>query len=279
VRAVLALALVACGASSPKTPTTTTTTPAGPTDYPPANFEPPTSGLAVAIAAHAVIDDVGNRILVRTGNGIDILALDSGKKLGRVDLGWAGELWPAGPYVLAMRVTNALAIEVTLVDPKASKVVATCSGPVAVPAGASLSAVDEFTTHTGVTYVKWQTTPTWTGRPSGAAVPDEPSTVPNDAVQAMFSCGLFAIHTTAAGCTLDVASYQDAGLDSCETRSMPWKRYLPSPIGKLALRIDRASEQKGGLYVDTDTLVVSELGGSDLWKLPIVTRSVEPPPP
>ncbi|HUS32589.1 MAG TPA: hypothetical protein VMZ53_29005 [Kofleriaceae bacterium] len=288
MRATLALLLAACGSSKsvPQTTPTTTTTPTisttpgstGPAVYPPPDLSPPTTGLAVGIAAHVVIDDRGSRLFVRKANGIDILALDSGKKTGRIDIGWDGELWPAGAHVLALRIAPSAVLEVALVDPATNKIAATCSGVVAVPANSQISRVDEFTTHAGTTYLQWETSPP-PRRMGGAAVSDEQMAAITSEFRAAYACGLFAIHTNDSRCTLDKATPQEAGLEACGSRSMPWNRYLPSPIGKLALRVDRSSAGKAGLLVDTDTLVISELGGSELWKLPIETRAIEPPPP
>ena len=247
------------------------------TEYPPPALRPPTAGLAVGVAAHVVIDDVGTRLFVRKSNGLDVLALDSGRRTGRIDLGWDGEVWPAGPYVLAMRVTNQPGLEVALVDPKVLKVAARCSVAVAVPPNAMISTVDEFTTRAGTTYLQWITTPP-PGRASGAHVRDDQMAAQNDQFQAAYSCGLFAIRTTGSRCTLDVASPQEAGLDGCGSRAMPWNRYLPSPIGSLTLRVDRATTRRNGLYVDTDTLVISE-SGNERWRLPVETRTTEPPLP
>jgi hypothetical protein len=282
---VLALAVTACWQAHPPPQTSpagggSATPPASdPTDYPPAAFKPPTTGLAVGVAAHLVIDDAGSRIFLRKANGIDIIALDSGTKTGHIDIGWDGEIWPAGPRILALRVARQASIDVALVDPNSSKVQATCTGTVAPPPNSMISSVDEFTTHAGTTFLQWITTPP-PRQMGGARVSDEQMAAMKAEFQAAYSCGLFAIHISGARCTLDVATAQEAGIEACGTRSMPWNRYLPSPIGKLSLRVDRSSAvSKAGLYVDTDTLVISELGGSELWRLDVITRATPPPPP
>ena len=282
----LALALVACGGGHPVTAppppppagggSATTESTTSTTSQPAADLTPPTTGLAVGIAAFVVIDDAGSRIFARKGSGIDILALDSGTKTGRIDLSGDGELWPAGKNLVSMRF-NGLAIDAVLVDPAAAKILASCSTAVKAPPNAVILRVDEFTTHAGTTYLKWETAPP-PRRMGGARLSDEQMEQMNREFQAAHACGLYAIHVTGSRCTLDVASYQDAGLEACGTRSMPWNRYLPTPIGSLTLRVDRASGYRAGLMTETETLVVSDSQG-ERWKLPLETSAIEPPAP
>lgn len=286
----LALALTACFRGGPTTlapdpagrgssSSTSTTTTTAPTSYPPADFTPPKAGLAVGIAEHVVIDDVGSRLFVRKDKGIDILAIDTGTKTGHIDIGWEGDVWPAGARVLAMRTAPPSSIDIALVDPASAKVIATCSASPKVPPNSAILRVDEFTTHAGTTYLKWETAPPPGGNRGGAAMSNEQIEEMNREFQAAYACGLYAIHVTGSRCTLDVASYKDAGLESCETRSMPWNRYLPTPIGNLALSVERSSTVRTGLYVDTETLIVKGAGGGERWRLPIETRATPPPPP
>jgi hypothetical protein len=282
-RAASLLLVAACGSSPPRVAPVpngddTAKSGGGASDYPPAQFKPPTNGLAVGVATFLVIDDVHGRVLVRRNNGIDVLALDSGAKKARVEIGWDGDIYPAQPNVLAVR-SSGVSIDVALVDPVVAKLVAKCSTSAKMPAGSIISRVDEFTTHAGTTYLKWEGAAPSTERHGGAAVrPEEVDRFANN-FAATYACGLLVVHASGTACTLDPASYKDAGLDSCETRMMPWPRYLPTPIGSLALSVERSSTQRTGLYVDVETFIVRSTSGGERWRLPIETRATPPPAP
>lgn len=286
MRAAFALAIAGCYTNQPsttKTSPTTTSTPAASdaasnhASTPPADLSPPTTGLAVAIAGFVVVDDAGSRVFARSGFGINVLALDSGKQTGRIDLAWEGELWPAGKNLIETRA-NGLVIDAMLVDPATAKTIASCSATAKGPAGSQIMRIDEFTTHAGTTYLKWETSPPPRMR-GGAAMTQAQIEEMSREFQAAYACGLYAVHVTGTTCTLDVASYKDAGLESCETRSMPGNRYLPTPIGSLALRVDRSSTTRNNLMIDLETLVVSNAAGKELWRLQIETRATPPPAP
>lgn len=277
-RATLALALAACWSSPPKVSPPpggggSGSTSPPPTDDPPADFKPPTTGLAVGIATFLIIDDVGKRVFVRKPDGIDILALDSGKKLGHVDLE-DGDLYPADKKLLSLRY-DGTALDVALLDPS-GHVDATCNASVKMPAGAVVSRVDVFTTHAGKTYLKWEGSAPGPMHGGAALRQDEIEEMSKN-FQATYACGLLEV-TQHTSCSLVARTFKDAGLESCETRSMPWPRYLPTPIGSLALSTERSGAQRNNLYIDLETFIVKDPSG-ERWRLPIETRATPPPPP
>jgi hypothetical protein len=275
--AALFLAVTACWSSPPKvsppagsgsaSPITST----APTVGAPPAFTPPTTGLAVGIATFLAIDDVGQRVFVRKDSGIDILALDSGKPIGHVDVR-DGELYPAGKQLLSLHY-GGLALDVALIDP-AGRVDATCHATVKMPAKAEVTRVDVFTTHAGKTYLKWEGSAPEPMRGGAAMRPEEIDELSRN-FQATYACGLLEVTRP---CTLVARTFKDAGLESCETRSMPWPRYLPTPIGSLALSTERSGGQRGYLMLDIETFIVKDATG-ERWRLPIETRATPPPAP
>lgn len=244
-----------------------------PANDPATDFKPPTTGLAVGIATFLIIDDVGNRVLVRKPDAIDILALDSGKQIGHVVVK-DGELYPADKKVVSLRYAGT-SLDIMMIDPS-GHIDSSCNATVKMPARAEISRVDVFTTHAGKTFLKWEGSAP-SGPHGGAAMSQAQINEMMQNFQSTYACGLLEV-TQGTTCTLVPSTYHAAGLESCETRSMPWPRYLPSPIGSLSLSTERSGAQRSNLYIDIETFIVKD-GSGERWRLPIETRATPPPAP
>lgn len=237
-----------------------------------------TDDLALVLVSRATLDVDRRRLFVQRSSGIDVLELGSGKGVGRVDLGWDGELWPAGKLLLAFHQPGPLAIEATLVDHVAAKPIASCTQAVAAPAGAQLQRIDVFTTR-GRTFFKWESAPP-PEHHGGARMSDAQMAAWQQRFQAAYACGLLVMRVTTAGCQLEPATVQDAGLDHCETRQMPFPRGMPAVVGDLQLAVDTDEHgTKTGAHETVHTLVVRGTTGGERWRVELERAVQEPPAP
>ena len=240
-----------------------------------------TSALAVVHPAFAAIDVPHGNVLIHRSQGVDVLELATGKLVAHADLGWTGEVWPTTRYLIAFHASAPLAIEATLIDPTSARREATCSHVVEAPAGAQILRIDEFEAK-GTLYLKWETGPPSGPMRGGRAVTAEEIAAWKQSFDAAYSCGLASVRVTSKGCTLEPATFKQAGLESCETRQMPGQRLMPSTVGDLRLRVDDrmgpAPPGHGGEVEDV-TFIVDGKDGNERWRTEITHKAIAPPAP
>jgi hypothetical protein len=240
-----------------------------------------TSALAVVHPALAAIDVPHGNVLIHRSQGVDVLELATGKLVAHADLGWTGEVWPATRYLIAFHASAPLAIEATLIDPPSARREATCSHVVEAPAGAHILRIDEFEAK-GTLYLKWETGPPPGPMRGGRAVTAEEVAAWQQSFYAAYSCGLASVRVTSKECTLEPATFKQAGLESCETRQMPGHRLMPSTVGDLRLRVDDrmgpAPPGRGGEVEDV-IFIVDGKDGNERWRTEITHKDIAPPAP
>jgi len=284
MRELLALSLLtACwhsaSPSSSGSSSGSSASPVAPAATTPHTFPPSTDDLAVIYPARALIDEAHGRVFVQRDNGVDVLALATGKPAGHVDIGWDGEMWAAAKMLEMFHTPDVHTVEVALVDHAAASRIATCKHTVKAPTGSQLSRIDAFT-YRAQPYLKWETSPP-PEMHGGARMSDEEMAAWTKRFQAAYACGLLAVHVKGATCTLDEVSYKVADLESCETRNMPGQRVPASRIiGDIEYSIEETNGPGGGPHMETSTLVVRDRTSSaERWRTVVDERQYIPPPP